>query len=74
MSSTIEIRLLNPLNVQFGYNTDLLRDIDDLMLMAECRFYSALVAIHAEKSNSEKKVMQKILQREVVSVILLFRH
>lgn len=67
MAPPVEIKLLNPLNLQFGYNTQLMKDLSDLAQLAECRFFSAIIAIYEEKSLSEKVLMQELLQREVVS-------
>ncbi len=67
MSPSGEIRFLNTLNAQFAYNSQVLWDIDDLMPMAECRFFSAIMAIHEETSQSEKKLMQQLLKQELVS-------
>ncbi len=67
MAAAPQIRFLNPLNVQFAYKTEVLWDIDDLMPMAECRFFAAIMAIYQEPSISEKKLMQQLLKRELVS-------
>ena len=67
MAPPVEIKLLNPLNLQFGYNTQLMKDLSDLAQLAECRFFSTIIAIYEEKSLSEKVLMQELLQREVVS-------
>lgn len=62
------IRLLNPSSLTYGFRVDFVTDLQDLLDYAHPRFYAALVAIAKEKSKAEKKVMQLLLQREVVSV------
>ena len=66
--SKISIWALNPHCPQFAYEETFLSDLQLLMRMSEYWFYAALLAMQEEKDDKEKRIMQEILQCEIVNI------
>ncbi len=71
MSAPAEIRLLDPGSPNHGYKINFINEIHDLVDYSHSRLYAALVATGKEKSAKERREMQILLQKEVVSTFHL---
>ena len=67
MAISAEIRLLDPGSPQHGYKINFINEIRDLLAYSHSRLYAALVAIGSERATKERREMQLLLQKEVVS-------
>ncbi len=67
MNPAAEIRLFNPFNMQYGGNKDVNPHIQGVIHYAESRFRAALPAIQLNRVLADRKDMQILLQKEIVS-------
>ncbi len=68
MSTEPQIRLLDPGSPRHGYKINFINEVRDTLDYSHSRFYAILLAIHSERSTKERREMQILLQKEVVSL------
>lgn len=71
MASVKEIRILNPFNMQHGGNGKMHLYLQEVVNYAESRFSAAILGIERVPDVATRGRMQKMLQEELVNIVLL---